>query len=1342
MQSIHCPSSRSVFLGKGSERITALHDQYNIDFLLSILEESKQFSDVKLFSKIAMYPHINRLVFFDAILHSIFKQKNDQTLSKIICFLEILSLTNDYETISISIARLIKNFELWILDPNFIKIILSNVVSFISFNAEYIKFDKIAEEGALTMLCNALFFEEKNKELIFELISVIAKRVTMLNSFLPVIKFTVISPYFKITTTLEETLKNTLLIKNSQQQNDFAELVLAKEGSLKEMQLSDLIQLAYCLEYNSAKQFILECIPRMKKEDKDFLLLPIISRVTKRFSDDLRVWKAVFSEIADTDFVLSPDFKFEVKWPQYISILFEMFTSFIDAQVDDFKLISDILEAVLSQASSMLTKPFIRPYFLDFIASNLHESAETCPDLSSQSGIPEELKESFMSKYKEWKEHFDATNTKVIENLPPYYVTTVATILSDVTMSSSNMPLLLQIICKFSHSSILQYYLCFILSSYTEASYTQSIGNALSCACAWISYNRSEDLSDGSIYQRIIGLYYAAPESRQFFRYLFIERLNTIAPHIIEQLISVFIFELQNKFDGQTLVFCVYFLIRLLKSNLPKDNQTLNSFFVAIKEYGSHILDAKEVPYITKILSASSINDLKLDDPEIKTYDDIYEQSIVKHKNYCEQNTATFEENTKLYVAHAFYTLYMKSVITQHNYRKLLARDLDLQMRKKENFDANLILHNRMHQSQTTNPKEGVESYMISPFFDVCTVPIVLLPSKVHLYQPGEKRKEQEENNNFAFFDFKPKYSYGKSLYEVTYNNDLRQQLETVYGAKSFANVIITRLYSNVLSVLFYVEDGIMCLIGATFSDNTINLLNYDMPEDRDKREEYLFMKDCIFEGDYGPFSLFVGHPIIYIHQEYVKMYNYIHLGNPRSVQVFSKMNGVFIIEFLDQQPTLTGQKFDAIKYVDKWLEGKITNFDYLLAVNQAALRSFVDLTCYPIFPRVINDFASDIIGNFRDLSQPIQIVGDNDPEHKILVARYNVQKYHHAENLSNPHFVSSFLIRISPFCNAQWELNGKWEAPSRLLLSIPNHFTITCHTLYEIVPEVFCFVECLENVNKLVIQPDNVSLDVVFPKWANNADDFIKTQRQALESSKVRLLLGRWLDTVFGYKLKEPTAITEFNTYSPMSYVQPQSGVNQLQQNLPSILAALLPNGSQVKLEQREWISACGQVPQQVFRGKHPDILQGTASPDLGWDEIRSVPVEIYNEKQVVKVQDLTFQPGIGCIINATCDGEFLILTTQRLVTAFVLPHFVPLSFLYRPNAHYSASCSTLMVCATAIQSSIIIWSLANGCIISIIELDSKPISLGFLRNTNFLVVKTEGYVKTFTPSGKEVSN
>jgi factor associated with neutral sphingomyelinase activation len=64
-------------------------------------------------------------------------------------------------------------------------------------------------------------------------------------------------------------------------------------------------------------------------------------------------------------------------------------------------------------------------------------------------------------------------------------------------------------------------------------------------------------------------------------------------------------------------------------------------------------------------------------------------------------------------------------------------------------------------------------------------------------------------------------------------------------------------------------------------------------------------------------------------------------------------------------------------KIVNEWVNGNLSNFDYLMALNTFASRSFNDLSAYPVFPWIVaeyneKEFAIHNPEFFRDLSKPI----------------------------------------------------------------------------------------------------------------------------------------------------------------------------------------------------------------------------------------------------------------------------------------------------------------------------------------------------------------------------------
>ena len=60
-----------------------------------------------------------------------------------------------------------------------------------------------------------------------------------------------------------------------------------------------------------------------------------------------------------------------------------------------------------------------------------------------------------------------------------------------------------------------------------------------------------------------------------------------------------------------------------------------------------------------------------------------------------------------------------------------------------------------------------------------------------------------------------------------------------------------------------------------------------------------------------------------------------------------------------------------------RWVRGEVSNFQYLMALNTLAGRSYNDLMQYPVFPWILADYSSEELDladpkTFRDLSRPM----------------------------------------------------------------------------------------------------------------------------------------------------------------------------------------------------------------------------------------------------------------------------------------------------------------------------------------------------------------------------------
>jgi factor associated with neutral sphingomyelinase activation len=234
--------------------------------------------------------------------------------------------------------------------------------------------------------------------------------------------------------------------------------------------------------------------------------------------------------------------------------------------------------------------------------------------------------------------------------------------------------------------------------------------------------------------------------------------------------------------------------------------------------------------------------------------------------------------------------------------------------------------------------------------------------------------------------------------------------------------------------------------------------------------------------------------------------------------------------------------------FMKRWLNGEMSNFDYLMLLNSYAQRSMQDLTQYPVMPWVIKDYKSPVLDLsdpmiYRDLSQPIGALDVN--RLKEFRQRYDetpdgADKFLYGSHFSCPGYVIGFHIRSDP----QWMIkfqSGKFDNPNRMFKGINKEWK-SCNTnptnVKELIPEFF-----MENTDFLVnkmkldlgIRANGKRVDdVKLPTWASSTEDFLRKNKLALESAHVSNNLHKWIDLIFGFKQNQ---IEYNNVYHPYSY-------------------------------------------------------------------------------------------------------------------------------------------------------------------------------------------------------------
>jgi hypothetical protein len=286
----------------------------------------------------------------------------------------------------------------------------------------------------------------------------------------------------------------------------------------------------------------------------------------------------------------------------------------------------------------------------------------------------------------------------------------------------------------------------------------------------------------------------------------------------------------------------------------------------------------------------------------------------------------------------------------------------------------------------------------------------------------------------------------------------------------------------------------------------------------------------------------------------------FINFGNGQKDRnrFYAKLRNSCRVPMLFSARTLNPRTiFKKSNIADLWRKRRISNFDYIIALNRMAGRTFNDIAQYPVFPWILADYASEKIDlsdsrMYRDLSKP---VGALNPDRlSQLLERYKeLEQFGFSENerflygshYSSPGMILHFLIRQEPFTSMAIDLqSGRFDCPDRLFFDIAESW-LSCNTsssdVKELIPEFFTLPEMFLNTNKFPLgktQRGQKIDDVLLPPWAKgSAHEFVRMHRLALESEHVSRNLHHWIDLVFGFKQRGPEAEASHNIFHHLSY-------------------------------------------------------------------------------------------------------------------------------------------------------------------------------------------------------------
>ncbi|CEF68406.1 BEACH domain and WD40 repeat and WD40/YVTN repeat-like-containing domain and WD40-repeat-containing domain-containing protein [Strongyloides ratti] len=203
------------------------------------------------------------------------------------------------------------------------------------------------------------------------------------------------------------------------------------------------------------------------------------------------------------------------------------------------------------------------------------------------------------------------------------------------------------------------------------------------------------------------------------------------------------------------------------------------------------------------------------------------------------------------------------------------------------------------------------------------------------------------------------------------------------------------------------------------------------------------------------------------------------------------------------------------------WRHRKLSNFDYIIKLNEFAGRTKDDLNYYPIMPWVC-DFTSET-GGWRCLDKTKYRIVKGDDQ---LKEQYNRFPSHHIPELLSDICVMSYRARVESKEKLCQIVRRNWE-PNEYPRSIEKMYTWSpdeCIPEFYSDPKIFCSIH--EDMNNLEL-----------PYWTKTEEQFIKWHKDMLESEEVSENLHKWIDLTFGYLLTGQNAVDALNVH--LSYIR-----------------------------------------------------------------------------------------------------------------------------------------------------------------------------------------------------------